>query len=204
MATTTAPTVPAGVSDQAVAREAVPPPSRKRAAPEESPQQRPFAVPAPAQHVYGLAPAAPQAPVAQQLHSGALLMQPPMSGGGGGGLYTLPHNYASGRLAPVQEQIQAQLAAAARWPSVQQQQPPQRQPGAPQPLPVASGGTYQELYARIPTSGGEAALISEFLRDELRSLLKANRVSYHKGGPQVPPQTPSKSSRYTRPLPAEA
>ena len=190
MATTTAPAVPAGISDQAVAREAVPPPSRKRAAPEESPQQRPFAVPAAAQqqHVYGLAPAAPQAPVAQQLHSGALLMQPPMSGGGG--LYTLPHNYASGRLAPVQEQIQAQLAAAARWPSVQQQQPPQRQPGAPQPLPVASGGTYQELYARIPTSGGEAALISEFLRDELRSLLKANRISYHKGGPQVHPSTP--------------
>lgn len=47
-----------------------------------------------------------------------------------------------------------------------------------------SSKTYSELYARLPTAGGEAGLISEFLRDELRSLLKANRVSYHKGGPQ--------------------
>ena len=49
---------------------------------------------------------------------------------------------------------------------------------------VSASKTYKDLYARLPQHPTEQDLIAEFLRDELRSLLKANRVSYHKGGPQ--------------------
>jgi hypothetical protein len=44
--------------------------------------------------------------------------------------------------------------------------------------------SYGDLCARLPQPPSEAGLISEFLRDELRSLLKYNNVSYHKVGPQ--------------------
>ena len=46
--------------------------------------------------------------------------------------------------------------------------------------------SYSELYARVPKTAALCvqSLLQEFLRDELRSLLKANRISYHKGGSQ--------------------
>eukprot|EP01043_Picozoa_sp_COSAG02_P041072 COSAG02_NODE_3377_length_6840_cov_2.129061_3_plen_261_part_00 len=104
---------------------------------------------------------------------------------GSGGLYALQQNYASGRLAcsTAQEQ-QMQLIPGGGMPmsytdTAQKPKPAQRASST-----HPSSKTYSELYARLPTVGGEAGLISEFLRDELRSLLKANRVSYHKGGPQ--------------------
>jgi hypothetical protein len=49
---------------------------------------------------------------------------------------------------------------------------------------------YDELWAKLPKSSGktneldEAELVSVFLRDELRSLLKRNGVSYHRPGPK--------------------
>ena len=163
--------------------------SRKRpAADSEVPQQqhRPFV---PHDAPDGMLPGARMLGGAQQVSVGA------------GGLYALPQNYASGRFsggaqqhpaaqhqAAMQQHMQMQYGGYAPpqgggyAPAQQQEQPPQR--------PKQSGSThpsmhqYSELYARLPTVGGEAGLISEFLRDELRSLLKANRVSYHKGGPQ--------------------
>lgn len=117
--------------------------------------------------------------------------------GGAGGLYALPQNYASGRFsggaqhpaaqhqAAMQQHMQMQYGGYAPPQSGFEYAPqPQQQPRQKGSSTHPSMKTYSELYARLPKVGGEAGLISEFLRDELRSLLKANRVSYHKGGPQ--------------------
>ncbi len=115
-------------------------------------------------------------------------MQQQMAQTGSGGLYALPQNYASGRLVgstgQAQQMAQMHLISGGGMPmsytdTAQKPKPAQRASST-----HPSSKTYSELYARLPTVGGEAGLISEFLRDELRSLLKANRVSYHKGGPQ--------------------
>ena len=52
------------------------------------------------------------------------------------------------------------------------------------PARSGNGKSYGDLCARLPQPATEAGLISEFLRDELRALLKYNHVSYHKVGPQ--------------------
>lgn len=49
---------------------------------------------------------------------------------------------------------------------------------------AAAATPYKQLHARVPENPTVQGLSKEFLRDELRSLLKANRVSYHKVGPQ--------------------
>ena len=45
---------------------------------------------------------------------------------------------------------------------------------------------YRELFRKLPKGAGliEGELVSLFLRDELRSLLKRNGVSYHRPGPK--------------------
>lgn len=45
---------------------------------------------------------------------------------------------------------------------------------------------YDELWEKLPKGPAldEAELVSVFLRDELRSLLKRNGVSYHRPGPK--------------------
>lgn len=56
-----------------------------------------------------------------------------------------------------------------------------------QPAPRKQSRTstpYSQLYKRVPANATEQILRGEFTRDELRSLLKANRISYHKVGPQ--------------------
>jgi hypothetical protein len=158
-------------------------------------QQRPF-VPhgqgpanVPAARMLGPGPQQPMH-LMQTMHSlnQSHYMQQQLPQAGGGGLYAMPQNYASGRLGvstpQAQQMAQMQLIPGGGMPmnyteTAQKPKPAQRASST-----HPSSKTYSELYARLPTVGGEAGLISEFLRDELRSLLKANRVSYHKGGPQ--------------------
>lgn len=166
--------------------------SRKRStADSDMPQQqhRPF-VP------HGQGPA--DVPAARVLGTGAQqsaqsmdqphFIQQPTVQAGSGGLYPLPQNYASERLVGnmmhVPQTGHMQLLPGGSMPVSYADTAPKSKPTQRSSSTHPSSKTYSELYARLPTVGGEAGLISEFLRDELRSLLKANRVSYHKGGPQ--------------------
>lgn len=174
-------------------RERGQPVGRKRAsADSDVPQQqhRPFLPHGPGQdvaavHMHSQGMADMQGLAGQNYGMGQSLYMQQLAQAGNGGLFALPHNYAgSGRLGGTGMQL---IHGGGGMPmgysdAAQKQQPPKPAQRASTTHP--SSKTYSELYARLPTAGGEAGLISEFLRDELRSLLKANRVSYHKGGPQ--------------------